>query len=231
MYKGGIEEDEVALEVFLGAEALVKDSGVAGAEKIVFKKCDAYEGRNIVKMQEKGLKKFPMLYVSIEGQGMERYTREMMPEKLSEFILTKLEETTEEDVFPYSEDLITDQYPVFVKFYEKWCSRCLAMKKAFENAATRMSGRVIFMEVECSSSDLAQEFCTKHDVDGYPTLKLMGGKFTQAILFERDRNVQGFIEFLNEHIPEIVDEEENNLETESTDSVESGSIGNDRQEL
>ena len=67
----------------------MQDSGVAGAEKIVFKKCDAYEvrnisleeflsyrvhclyqGRNIVKMQEKGLKKFPMLYVSIEGQGM-----------------------------------------------------------------------------------------------------------------------------------------------------------------
>eukprot|EP00961_Rhodomonas_salina_P132351 1781134-Rhodomonas_salina.2 len=46
-----------------------------------------------------------------------------------------------------SDDLITDQYPVFVKFYEKWCSRCLAMKKAYENAASRMVGRVIFMEV------------------------------------------------------------------------------------
>ena len=109
-----------------------------------------------------------------------------------------------------SEDLITDQYPVFVKFFEKWfspslalashlhapctpptanpqrsgsslscvsdcivllthifdfcglnhhhcggvywcgaigvvlrCSRCLAMKRAFENAATRMAGKVM----------------------------------------------------------------------------------------
>jgi len=231
MYKGGIEEDEIALEVLLGAEALVKESGVPGADKIAFKKCDAYEGRNIMKMQEKGLTKFPMIYVSIEGQGMERYTREMMPEKLSDFILTKLEETTDEDVFPYSEDLITDQYPVFVKFYEKWCSRCLAIKKAFENAATKMSGRVIFMEVECSSSDLAQEFCTKHDVDGFPTLKLMGGKFTQAILFERDRNVQGFIEFLDEHVPDKADEEASVSDTEDSDGTGTEASGSEKTEL
>ena len=49
-----------------------------------------------------------------------------------------------------SEELITDQYPVFVKFFEKWCSRCLAMKKAFENAATRMAGKVVYV-ASCDS--------------------------------------------------------------------------------
>ena len=43
--------------------------------------------------------------------------------------------------------------------------------------------------------------------------------------------LQGFIEFLTEHIPETVGEEENNLETESTDSIESGSSGSDKNEL
>ena len=42
-----------------------------------------------------------------------------------------------------SEDLITDEYPVLVKFFENWCSRCVAMKKAFENAAARMAGKVV----------------------------------------------------------------------------------------
>ncbi len=79
---------------------------------------------------------------------------------------------------------------MFVKFYEKWCSRCAAMKKAFENAASRMVGRVIFMEVECSSSDVAQAFCVAQKVDGYPMLKLMGGTFEKAVPFERDRSVQ-----------------------------------------
>ena len=46
------------------------------------------------------------------------------------------------------------------------------------------------MEVSCSASDQAQEFCTKHNVDGFPTIKLMGGKLKKALLFERDRSVQ-----------------------------------------
>jgi len=64
------------------------------------------------------------------------------------------------------------------------------------------AGRVIFMEVECSASSITQQFCTKHKVDGFPTLKLMGGGLPNAILFERDRSVQGMVEFLNEHVPE-----------------------------
>jgi hypothetical protein len=44
--------------------------------------------------------------------------------------------------------------------------RCLAMKAAFEQSATKFVGRVMFMEVECSSSDEANAFCAKHQVDG-----------------------------------------------------------------
>ena len=114
----------------------------------------------------------------------------METSQLSQYILTKLETTTDEDVFPYSEDLITEEYPVFVKFYENWCSRCLAMKKAFEHAATKMVGRVMFMEVECSSTEETTNFCQKHGVDGYPTLKLLGGKMKESITFDQDRSVQ-----------------------------------------
>ena len=48
--------------------------------------------------------------------------REVSADKLSEFILTKYENTTDEDVFPYNEELITNEYPVFVKFHELWSS-------------------------------------------------------------------------------------------------------------
>jgi len=196
MYKSGDEHNEQALDAVLQAEISVLEFVELGisddAAKIAFKKCDAYEGKNLLEMESKGLTQFPMIFVSIDGQGMEKYVREEVPtaEKFTDYLLTKLEPTTDEDVFPYSEDLITDQYPVFVKFFEKWCSRCVSMRKAFENAATRMAGKVIFMEVECSASDAAQEFCTKHNVDGYPTLKLMGGKLPKALFFERDRSVQ-----------------------------------------
>eukprot|EP00284_Hemiselmis_tepida_P017140 CAMPEP_0174939006 /NCGR_PEP_ID=MMETSP1355-20121228/65265_1 /TAXON_ID=464990 /ORGANISM="Hemiselmis tepida, Strain CCMP443" /LENGTH=112 /DNA_ID=CAMNT_0016185983 /DNA_START=12 /DNA_END=347 /DNA_ORIENTATION=+ len=111
-----------------------------------------------------------MIFVSVEGQGMDRYTRAVDASSLSSFIQTKLLPSTDEDVFPYSEELISPDYPVFVKFFEAWCSRCLAMKKAFETAASRMVGRVMFMEIECSSSSEAGAFCLKYEVDGYPTM-------------------------------------------------------------
>ena len=41
-----------------------------GADKILFKKCDAYEGKNLLEMESKGLTQFPMIFVSIDGQGM-----------------------------------------------------------------------------------------------------------------------------------------------------------------
>jgi thiol-disulfide isomerase/thioredoxin len=196
MYKSGDEHNEQALDAVLQAEISVQEFAELGisddASKLAFKKCDAYEGKNLLEMEAKGLTQFPTIFVAIDGQGMEKYVREEVPtgEKFTDYLITKLEPTTDEDVFPYSEDLITDQYPVFVKFFEQWCSRCVSMKKAFENAATRMAGKVIFMEVECSASDSAQEFCTKHNVDGYPTVKLMGGKLQKALFFERDRSVQ-----------------------------------------
>lgn len=41
-----------------------------GADKILFKKCDAYEGKNLLEMESKGLTQFPMIFVAIDGQGM-----------------------------------------------------------------------------------------------------------------------------------------------------------------
>jgi len=124
-----------------------------GADKILFKKCDAYEGKNLLEMESKGLTQFPMIFVAIDGQGMgsmcvsafaggrtrvhvargapracrrerrgktragvcthscvrvcpgvaEKYVREETPtpEKFTDYLITKLEPTSDEDVFPY----------------------------------------------------------------------------------------------------------------------------------
>ena len=45
-----------------------------GADKIVFKKCDAYEGKNLLEMEHKGLTQFPMIFVAMDGQGMGMHT-------------------------------------------------------------------------------------------------------------------------------------------------------------
>ena len=99
--------------------------------------------------------------------------RNMTADQIAEYISIKLEETSEDDVFPFNAELVTEEFPVLVKFHETWCSRCHHMKAAFEYAASKTVGRVMFMEVECSSSVETRKFCGKHRVDGFPTLKLM----------------------------------------------------------
>ena len=99
--------------------------------------------------------------------------RNMTADEIAEYIGVKLEATTEDDVFPFNEELLADEFPVLVKFHESWCSRCKHMKSAFEYAASKTVGRIMFMEVECSSTVETRKFCGKHHVDGFPTLNLM----------------------------------------------------------
>ena len=103
----------------------------------------------------------------------DRYMRNMTSDQIAEYISVKLADTVADDVFPFNAELVTDEFPVLVKFHEPWCTRCQHMKSAFEYAASKLVGRVMFMEVECSSSVDSRKFCGKHRVDGFPTLKLM----------------------------------------------------------
>lgn len=70
MYKSGEALSDAGLRVLEGAEAVIKESGLAGSEVITFRKCDANKGDNGSGMAAKGLETFPMIFVSIEGQGM-----------------------------------------------------------------------------------------------------------------------------------------------------------------
>jgi hypothetical protein len=93
----------------------------------------------------------------------DRYMRNMTAEGIAEYLTVKLAETTEDDVFPFNTELLKDEFPVFVKFYENWCSRCQQMKSAFEYAASKTLGRVMFMEVGLCAQALVHE-CLIHDV-------------------------------------------------------------------
>jgi len=44
--------------------------------------------------------------------------RNMTADEIAEYIDIKLEETTEDDVFPFNAQLVTDEFPVMVKFHE-----------------------------------------------------------------------------------------------------------------
>jgi hypothetical protein len=70
MYSSGSPESDDALVTFEQAEALVTSSGLPGTEKLSWKLCDANFANNRAEMDLKGLTIFPMIFVSVEGQGM-----------------------------------------------------------------------------------------------------------------------------------------------------------------
>mmetsp|Transcript_57338 Transcript_57338/g.92762 ORF Transcript_57338/g.92762 Transcript_57338/m.92762 type:complete len:256 (+) Transcript_57338:74-841(+) len=204
-YRKGAEASDAAVAALAEAELLVKASAGAKAADVVFKQCNAAQKENMVGMEAKGLTSLPMIFVGVEGQGTDRYMRNMTADQIAEYIDIKLEETTEDDVFPFNAQLVTDEFPVMVKFHETWCSRCNHMKSAFEFAASKTVGRVMFMEVECSSSVDSQKFCGKHRVDGFPTLVLMGGSLKKPLIHDGDRSAPGIMSFIQSIVPDALE--------------------------
>ncbi|KAJ1483382.1 hypothetical protein T484DRAFT_2591243 [Baffinella frigidus] len=123
MHRSGEDASASALAALKDAESRVKASGVAGTERLEFIACDAAGGDSGDGMERKGLVSLPALFVAVKDQGRDRYLRELSGEKLSEYIQGKFQVSAEDDVFPFDRDLISDEYPVLVKFHERWCTR------------------------------------------------------------------------------------------------------------
>ena len=204
-YRRGEAGSDAAVAALAAAETSVRAGSGAKASELVFRQCDGALKDNAAGMEAKGLTSLPMLFVAVAGQGTDRYMRNMTAEGIAEYIDVKLADTTEDDVFPYNEELLKDEFPVLVKFHEAWCGRCQHMKAAFEYAASKTLGRVMFMEVECSSSREATAFCGKHRVDGFPSLMLMGGPLKSAISYDGDRSALGLLSFVTKHVPDALE--------------------------
>ena len=70
MYNSGSPESDDAHAAFEQAEVLVNASALPGYEKLSWKLCDANFANNRAEMDLKGISNFPMIFISIEGQGM-----------------------------------------------------------------------------------------------------------------------------------------------------------------
>jgi hypothetical protein len=73
MYRSGEALSDSAVAVMEDVERMVKESKLPGSEAMVFRKCDASKGENGPGMSSKGIETFPMIFVSVEGQGMGEY--------------------------------------------------------------------------------------------------------------------------------------------------------------
>ncbi|GBG60934.1 hypothetical protein CBR_g16056 [Chara braunii] len=83
----------------------------------------------------------------------------------------------------------------FIKFFAPWCGHCKRLVPAWEELAETMAGDDTWRiaHVDCTTST---EVCTKHEIRGYPTLKVFhnGKEFRR---YTGARDVESLKTFIN----------------------------------
>lgn len=89
--------------------------------------------------------------------------------------------------------LIEHDLPVVVRVFAHYCSGCKAMKPAFDQAAIRMQGQAIFVEL---NGPMAPEFKAQYAIKTYPTV-LRFHKSNRPTVFPRahEMDVENFVLF------------------------------------
>ncbi|EQC41144.1 hypothetical protein SDRG_01122 [Saprolegnia diclina VS20] len=87
---------------------------------------------------------------------------------------------------------------VFVKFYAPWCGHCKTLAPAWKELSAGFSvlENVVVAEVDC---DTHTDVCQRHDIKGYPTLKLFRGP-SAVEEYNDQRNLAKLTSFLTSRI-------------------------------
>ncbi|KAJ2712227.1 hypothetical protein H4R19_002863 [Coemansia spiralis] len=97
--------------------------------------------------------------------------------------------------------------PTFVKFYAPWCGHCQSLAPEYERAAARTRGIARFYAVNCDE-DANRGLCARHNVEGFPTLKVFTDKRTKrgrrrAVDYQGARKASAMAGFARSLLPSL----------------------------
>ncbi|RIB02001.1 thioredoxin-like protein [Gigaspora rosea] len=162
---------------------------------------------------------YPTLNLYKNGVKIDGYLKSRDFDSLSEYIKNKSEEGYESKtpndntdilIVPDDEDFIppnpsgtvislnsenfdelTKYGPWFVKFFAPWCGHCKNLAPTWEELSRKLQNKVNVGEVDCTTE---KDICSKFNIQGYPTLKLIKGA-DDITDYKGSRQLQSLQEF------------------------------------
>lgn len=169
--------------------------------------------------QEHEVKGYPTLAYFRAGSKQETYKGARTLSELKEFVITTKGEagkaTSDDGKVPEPakaaavtkmdkdnfEELVKEGI-AFVKFFAPWCGHCKRLAPTWEELAKKyedVSG-VTIGHVDCTADDNAnRELCSKHGVNGFPTLNLFKDG-VKAEEYNGKRDLAELVAFIEKHL-------------------------------
>lgn len=92
------------------------------------------------------------------------------------------------------QSFISENSLVLLEFFAPWCGHCKNLGPELEEAAeTLIEKDIMVAQIDCTEND---EFCKKHQVKGYPTLKVFKGNESESSAYSGKRKAATIVDFM-----------------------------------
>lgn len=93
-----------------------------------------------------------------------------------------------------AENFAAEHRYTFIKFYAPWCGFCKQLAPEWNKLKNQYKHKINFEEYNC---DIQKDMCSRHDITGYPTLKIRDNVTKKFLQYDGPREYRSMASFLD----------------------------------
>jgi len=97
-------------------------------------------------------------------------------------------------------DEIGGSVPILVEFFAPWCGHCKSLAPEWEMLGTSFKSQSHRVKVAKLDADKHRDLASKHEIQGFPTIKFFPAGSTKGESYEGGRTAQDLTDFLNKRV-------------------------------